>query len=128
MERTEPITPEKGVNLLLKIWLYPNVTAFKITNFYNRSNSFFLIILPEMFILYCGVTHAINAKFVFCFLLLSLFHELPEWIFNKQINEMAFNYYAHYNGVVLNIFRVFLIIGLICFGLFFYDQIGHVKN
>jgi len=58
--------------------------------------------------------------FIFCF-----FHLLPEFLFNKKIDEMAIDYYAYYNRTSLYIFIGFLILGAVCACLFMNDQIGH---
>ena len=124
MTRTEPIDPERKVNLLLKIGLYPNVTAFKIAN--NRSSGFFLIICAEMSILYWGVIHRINEIFIVCFFILSILHGLLDWIFSKKINEMALYYYNYYNKAAFYIFCIFLVLGFAGFCVLFNDEIGHV--
>ncbi|MGZ3814614.1 MAG: hypothetical protein ACXVJN_22650 [Mucilaginibacter sp.] len=126
MERTEPVNPERKVSLLLKIWLYPNVTAFKIAK--SRRDSFFLIVCAEMLILYGGVINTFNEKSILCFFILSIFHGIPDWIFNKQINEMAFDYYTYYNKASFYIFFIFLAFGFASFCILFNDEIGHVRK
>lgn len=125
MERTEPINPERKVSLLLKIWLYPNATAFKITKCHDRRSSFFLIICAEIAILYCFFIHKADEKLMLWFFIFCFFHLLPEFLFNKKIDEMAIDYYAYYNRTSLYIFIGFLILGAVCACLFMNDQIGH---
>lgn len=138
MERTEPVNPERRVNLLLKIWLYPNVSAFKIAksipslsnyrqNYYARKGNIIMIVAFELFILKYGFHYITETNFTAIFLILLLTHGLPEFIFYNRINEMAFDYYAYYNKAFLFLFLIFMIAGFICFLLFFNSQIGHVQ-
>jgi hypothetical protein len=139
MERTEPVNPERKANILLRIWLYPNVSAFRIAksiasfssdrpNYYARHGNVIMIIATEIFILKYGF-HCVNdANFIPIFFVLALFHGLPELLFYKRITELAFDYYTYYNKGLLYLFLMFMVAGLVGFGLFFNDQIGHVKN
>jgi hypothetical protein len=139
MERTEPVNPERKVNMLLRIWLYPNVTAFKIAkaipgisnyrqNYYARHGNTIAIVAAEIFILKYGFHYVNDANFLRIFFALAVFHGLPELIFYKRISELIFDYYTYYNKFFLYLFLLFMMAGLIGFVLFFNDQIGHVTK
>ncbi|HZX59242.1 MAG TPA: hypothetical protein VFE54_10970 [Mucilaginibacter sp.] len=138
MEKTEPVNPERKANLLLKIWLYPNVSAFKMAksipaisnyrqNYHARHGNTLMIVATEIFILKYGFHYINDANFIAVFFALALFHGLPELIFYKKISEFTFDYYTYYSKGLLYLFLVFMIAGFVGFILFFNDQIGHVK-
>ncbi|MBS1530210.1 MAG: hypothetical protein JSU01_07880 [Bacteroidetes bacterium] len=139
MGRTEPINPARKVNLLLKIWLYPNVSTFKIiksipriSNYRQNYNAlrftFFLIVASEMFVLERIRGKYMNDEnYLRILFLLMLIHGLPEIILRKKTVEMGSNYYVHYNKFLLFVFGGFLLTGLVAGLLNFNDQIGHVK-
>jgi hypothetical protein len=88
MERTEPVNPARKVNLLLKMWLYPNASAFKIAkaiptlsnyrkNYHDRSFAFAWLVASEIFILYFFFPHMDQIIFNRCLVLIFLVHGLP---------------------------------------------------
>ena|ERR1700761_8458206 len=139
MERIEPVNPARKVNLLLKIWLYPNVSAFKIAkmipslsdyrqNYHAMRLVFFMIVGSEMFILSRIPNYLNDQSYLRLFVLLSLIHGVPEIVLRKRIVEMEADYYAHYNKLLLYVFGVFLFVGLAAVLLYLNDQIGHVPS
>jgi len=137
MERTAPINPERKANLFLKIWLYPNVSGFKIAkaipaasnwrkNYHDRSFGFATLIGTEMLISDYCFPHMAVENFRILLIGLFLFHGLPELFFDKKITEMGLDYYSYYNKSLLYIFLVFLIIGFALLSISFYNEIGHV--
>ncbi|WP_426671683.1 hypothetical protein ACPPVU_10635 [Mucilaginibacter sp. McL0603] len=138
MARTEPINPERKVSLLLKIWLYPNVSAFKIAkaipaasnwrkNYHDRGFGFFLLLCTEMLILYYAFPNMAIENWRLFFIIFSLLHGVPELFLSRHINEMAFDYYAYYKKALLYIYLVFVLVGIVLLGVSFYNEIGHVK-
>ncbi|MGN6640486.1 MAG: hypothetical protein ACTHJ8_16365 [Mucilaginibacter sp.] len=133
MERTEPVNSERSVSLLVKIWLYPNVSAFKIakkvpvSSMSQKKLVFIWLIACEAYILYYGFPNMPGAIAYRWLILILLVHGLPEFIFSKTINDLAANYYIYYSRFLFYIFLVFFLIGFIIFGKVFYDSIGHVK-
>jgi hypothetical protein len=137
MERTEPINPERRASLLVKILLYPQVSAFKIMkaipsisdyqkNYHSRSFGFVWLIFTETF-LFDYFYGSGNLMYFKRFLLaVSVFHGSLEFIFNKTINEMAFDYYAYYNKTLLYFYLVFMAVGLVGFCIWMNNSIGHV--
>jgi hypothetical protein len=139
MKITEPVNPERKVNLLLRVWLYPNVSAFKTLkaiptlsdyreNYRARNGTLIMIVASEIVILKYGF-HCVNDdNFVALAFVFFLLHGLPELFFYKRISELTFDYYTYYNKYLLYLFLLFMIAGLIGFVLAFNDQIGHVTK
>jgi len=139
MERTKPVNPARRTNLLLKILLYPQVSAFKILkaipsvsnfrkNYHDSSFSVVVIISAEFFLFNYFDPHPgefVFARFLFIIL---CFHGFLAIFFDKKISEMAFDYYAYYNKVLLYIFLVFMLIGFFGIGYGFYSEIGHLPK
>ena len=139
MERTEPVNPARRTNLLLKILLYPQVSAFKIVkaipavsiyrkNYHDVSFTMVVIFSAGFFLFNYFDPHP--KEFVFSrFLFIALgFHGFLALFFYKRICEMAFDYYAYYNKALLYIFLVFMLIGFFGIGYAFYSEIGHLPK
>jgi hypothetical protein len=137
MEKSEPVNPDRRVNLLVKILLYPQVTAFKIVktlptlsnyrnNYHSSGFSFSIIIFTEVVILYFLSSHIGFDEAKVFLIIMCAFHGLLELIFNKTIYVMAFDYYSYYNKTLLYIFLIFLAMGFVGFCIMFNNQIGHV--
>jgi hypothetical protein len=137
MEKTEPINPDRKVNLFVKILLYPQVTSFKVVkalptqsdyrnNYHSIGLSFVIVVLTESVIFYFLFPHIELIYFKRFFLVICLYHGSLELIFNRKIYEMAFDYYAYYNKAWLYVFFFFLVIDIAEFCMVMYNSIGHV--
>ncbi|MGZ3749816.1 MAG: hypothetical protein ACXVA2_07195 [Mucilaginibacter sp.] len=139
MERTEPVNPERKVNLLVKILLYPQVTTFKVLiaipgasrwrqNYHSRSVGWVIIVFTELIIFnyfFPDSDKIFFNRFLFGIL---VYHLALEVIFNKEICVMGFDYYSYYNKALLYVFLVFLAIGLTGFCISVYNEVGHVPK
>lgn len=138
MEVTEPVNPERRVNLLVKILLYPQVTTFKVVkaipslsdyrkNYHSRVLAFGIVVFTESIILHYFLPNISFVNFKYIILPILFYHLLLEIFFNKKIYEMGFDYYSYYSKFLFYIFFIFLAIGLTGFCVMFYNEIGHVK-
>ena len=138
MEVTEPVNPERRVNLFVKILLYPQVTTFKVVkaiptlsdyqkNYHARTFAFGIIVFTECIILHYLLPNISFVNFKYILLTIFFYHLLLEIFFNKRIYEMGFDYYAYYSKRLFYLFFIFLIIGFVGFIVMFNNQIGHVK-
>jgi hypothetical protein len=137
MERTEPVNPARKVNLAVKTLLYPQVTTFKVLkaipslsnyqkNYHSRGFGFTLIVCIEIIMFWYFFPNVDKIYFNRFLTIIILYHGLLEWIFNKEINIMAFDYYAYYKKPLLYIFLTFMAICFIGLCILAYNSIGHV--
>lgn len=128
MERTEPVAPQK-INLFLKILIYPNASAYKITyasdkNNYSKSFATVSIIATEIFILNYGLPEIKGYAFSRTLFLLVIIHGIPLVFLDQKVTRVSQNYYSYYNKFLYYLFLIFLIVGLILFGINMYESIG----
>ena len=130
MERTEPVNPERKVNLLLKIWLYPNASAYKIFKISSSTPDRFRafpivsILATEVFILYYGFPWVKGFAFHRWVFSLALLHGIPIFFFDKKVIEIAQDYYTYYNKFLYYVFMLFFLAGLVLLAITTYNDIG----
>lgn len=128
MEKTAPVAPQK-INLFLKILIYPNASAYKITyasdkNYYSKLFAIASILASEVLILNYGLPEIKGYAFSRTLFLFVIIHGIPLVFLEQKVTQVSQNYYSYYNKFLYYLFLIFLVVGLILFGINMYEGIG----